>query len=37
MTKKAKKEKCKKLLYQESLFKDDKIWLINEVFKNHRD
>lgn len=37
MTKKDKKEKCKKLLYQENLSKEDKIWLINQVFKNHRD
>jgi len=36
MTKKDKKEKCKKLLYKDELTKDDKIWLINEVFKMHK-
>ena len=37
MTKKDKKAKCKKLLYKDKLTKDDKVWLINQVFKFHKD
>ena len=37
MTKKDKKAKCKKLLYKNKLTKEDKVWLINEVFKLHKD
>ena len=36
MTKKDKLQKCRNLLYKNKLSKDDKIWLINEVFKLHK-
>lgn len=36
MTKKDKLEKCKSILYSEKIIREDKIFLINEVFKLHK-
>ncbi len=37
MTKKDKLAKCRKILYSKIITKADKVWLINEVFKLHKD